>query len=153
MEIKPTLALILILLVLAACGGKQSTSPLSPQEQAYAQTQFVQQAATSAAAYARTAQPNALLTASGLPTLPNSATATAKAELPPTGVTPSQPLPTGSLPTNAAGTGLPPAGRRSAYQPQPDAIITPVSRPRAPPLSSHTHPIPNGHATNRMGGD
>lgn len=151
MKIKPTLSIILILLVLAACGGKPSASPLSPQEQAYAQTQFVQQAATSAAAYARTAQPNALLTDSGLPTAPNSATGTAKTENPPTGLTPSQPLPTGSLPTNAAGTGLPPTqGSGQPTSPNPTAIISPSKTPTRTATTVPT-PTPTPTATPQSG--
>lgn len=49
-----------LILCLTACAGKAAESPLSPEQQAFAQTQFVQQAATSAAAYARTAQPEAM---------------------------------------------------------------------------------------------
>lgn len=49
-----------LILCLTACAGKAAESPLSPEQQAFAQTQFVQQAATSAAAYARTAQPGAM---------------------------------------------------------------------------------------------
>jgi len=51
---------LVLILCLTACAGKAAESPLSPEQQAFAQTQFVQQAATSAAAYARTAQPGAM---------------------------------------------------------------------------------------------
>ena len=70
MNTKPTLTLLAIIFILAACGTKPSASTLSPREQAYAQTQFVQQAATSAAAYARTAQQDSS------PAGPNMASAT-----------------------------------------------------------------------------
>ena len=59
---------LILILCLTACVGKAAESPLSPEQQAYAQTQFVQQAATSAAAYARTAQPGALPTNPEVPT-------------------------------------------------------------------------------------
>lgn len=130
MKNKSTFTLILFLLILAACGGKPSASPLSPQEQAYAQTQFVQQAATSAAAYARTSQPNTLRTDAGMPTVPNPTTRSAETGAPPTGATPSQPIPTVSVPTNAAGTGLPPTqGSGQPTSPNPTAIITPSKTP------------------------
>ncbi|HQK43179.1 MAG TPA: hypothetical protein PLV20_06200 [Anaerolineaceae bacterium] len=59
---------LLLILCLTGCAGKAATTPLSPEQQAYAQTQFVQQAATSAAAFARTAQPSALPANTELPT-------------------------------------------------------------------------------------
>lgn len=67
MKTKKIIFYLFLTLCLTACTGKTAQTSLSPQEQAYAQTQFVQQAATSAAAYARTAQPNPLSTA-GMPT-------------------------------------------------------------------------------------
>jgi len=50
---------LILILSLTACAGNAANAPLSPEQQAYAQTQFVQQAGTSAAAFAHTAQPNA----------------------------------------------------------------------------------------------
>lgn len=67
MKTRKIIFYLFLTLCLTACTGKTAQTSLSPQEQAYAQTQFVQQAATSAAAYAGTAQPNPLSTA-GMPT-------------------------------------------------------------------------------------
>jgi len=119
---------LILILCLTACAGTAAESPLSPEQQAFAQTQFVQQAATSAAAYARTAQPNPLSTA-GMPTTPFS-TGAAETGNPPLAASPTQPLPAGTFPTGAAGTVFPPT-QGSAQPPSPSqtAIFTPSKTP------------------------
>lgn len=128
---------------LTACPGKTAQTSLNPQEQAYAQTQFVQQAATSAAAYARTAQPNPLSTA-GMPTA-------AETGNPPVGASPTQPLPAGTFPTSAAGTALPPAqGSGTPPRPSQTAIFTPSKTPTRTATAVPT-PTPTLTATPQNG--
>jgi len=151
MKIKPIFGLFLILVILAACGGKPSASTLSPQEQAYAQTQFVQQAATLAAANARTAQPNALPTTAGWTSEPNSATATAEAENPPADATPTQNFPAGTITAAPTSTGIPPTpGGEQPASPTRTASFTPIATPTRTATTAPS-PTPTPTATPQTG--
>lgn len=135
MNTKPTLTLLAIIFILAACGTKPSASTLSPREQAYAQTQFVQQAATSAAAYARTAQQDSS------PASPNMASATfaiigSQTPLSPlASLTPAQPANT--LPP--AQTQAVPSGTSTrAANPSATSALNPSATPTRTPAASAT---------------
>ncbi len=126
-------ALILIL-ILTSCAGNAANAPLSPEQQAYAQTQFVQQAGTSAAAFAHTAQPNAEVS-QGAPT---ETAPTAANQIP--GAQPTQPnqptQPTHAAATRTASASLPTA-QPTPGSPQP---VNPTNTRASAPTPTPTQP-------------
>lgn len=121
---------LVLMLCLTACAGKAAESPLSPEQQAFAQTQFVQQAATSAAAYARTAQPEAMPESPEAPTaaIPVADTQTpgVPSANPTSGVLSSTPSLPASQPTPGSTQPLSPTNTRtSAPNPTPTRTAMP----------------------------
>ncbi len=122
--------LLILMLCLTACAGKAAESPLSPEQQAFAQTQFVQQAATSAAAYARTAQPGAMPESPEAPTelIPGADTQTPGIlpANPTSGIVSSTPSLPASQPTPGSTQPLSPTNTRtSAPNPTPTRTVMP----------------------------
>ncbi|HPS32139.1 MAG TPA: hypothetical protein PKW57_01415 [Anaerolineaceae bacterium] len=119
-----------LILCLTACAGKAAESSLSPEQQAVAQTQFVQQAATSAAAYARTAQPGAMPESPEAPTelIPGADTQTpgVPPANPTSGVLSSTPSFPASQPTPGSTQPFSPTNTRtSAPNPTPTRTVMP----------------------------
>ena len=125
---------LILILSLTACAGNAANAPLSPEQQAYAQTQFVQQAGTSAAAFAHTAQPNAEVS-QGAPT---ETAPTAANQIP--GAQPTQPnqptQPTHAAATRTASASLPTA-QPTPGSPQP---VNPTNTRASAPTPTPTRP-------------